>query len=60
MKFYCGECFDDMGNCAPWCGEAARERTLALCRSADALGLIHQSGCRCVVCEASKQKAEQK
>ncbi len=26
MKFYCAECFEEMGNCAPWCSEAARER----------------------------------
>jgi hypothetical protein len=58
MKFYCGECWDEMGNCAPWCREAARERTLALCRLADSNGLIHMSGCRCVACEASKPKEQ--
>jgi hypothetical protein len=26
MKFYCAECWEEIGNCAPWCGEAARER----------------------------------
>ena len=26
MKFYCAECFEEIGNCLPWCGEAARER----------------------------------
>jgi hypothetical protein len=25
MKFYCAECFEEMGNCAKWCQEAARD-----------------------------------
>ena len=29
MKFYCGECWEEIGNCLPWCSEGQREQLLS-------------------------------
>lgn len=52
MKFYCGECLEEIGNCPSWCGERQREESMRTRQAADALGITHQSGCKCVACAA--------